>query len=214
MHEIDPHPDIADGRAKDDSTVTVSSVIEALLFSSDRPLPASRLAQLAGVGDAADVREHIARLNEGYERIGASFRIEAIAKGYQMMTLPSYDRWVSQLLQARKDLRLSSAALETLAVVAYKQPVLRAQIDAIRGVASGEVLARLRELNLVKIVGRAEELGRPLLYGTTNRFLEVFGLASLKDLPVSEVLAPPREGPNGTASGTPSSSRRTGGDEV
>lgn len=180
----------------DDSALHVSTVIEALLFSSDRPLPASRLAQLVGTGDAGDVREHIARLNEGYERTGASFRIESIAKGYQMMTLPAFDRWVGQLVQSRKDLRLTSAALETLAIVAYKQPVLRAQIDSIRGVASGEVLARLRELNLVKIVGRAEELGRPLLYGTTTRFLEVFGLGSLKDLPTSEVLAPPRESPS------------------
>ena len=100
-----------------------------------------------------------------------------------MLTLPVYDRWVSKLHKARAESRLSQAALETLAIVAYKQPVLRVQIEAIRGVAVGDMLVRLREMNLVRIVGRAEEIGRPLLYGTTRRFLEVFGLGSLKDLP-------------------------------
>ncbi|MCC7293247.1 MAG: SMC-Scp complex subunit ScpB [Phycisphaerales bacterium] len=173
----------------------VRTIVEALLFATDRPLPASRIAQILGFGDAGDVKEHVAALNRRYEETGAAFRIEAIARGYQMMTQPAFDRWVAQLLQARKDFRLSPAALETLAVVAYKQPCMRAEIDSIRGVVSGEVLARLREMNLVKIVGRAEELGRPLLYGTTGKFLEVFGLASLKDLPKADALTPPAQQP-------------------
>lgn len=173
----------------------VRAIVEALLFATDRPLPASRIAQILGFGDAGDVKEHVAALNRRYEETGAAFRVEAIARGYQMMTQPAYDRWVAQLLQARKDFRLSPAALETLAVVAYKQPCMRAEIDSIRGVVSGEVLARLREMNLVKIVGRAEELGRPLLYGTTGKFLEVFGLASLKDLPKADALTPPAQQP-------------------
>ncbi|MCH9021884.1 MAG: SMC-Scp complex subunit ScpB [Planctomycetes bacterium] len=98
---------------------------------------------------------------------------------------------LSKLFQARRETRLSQAALETLAIVAYKQPILRADIEAIRGVAAGEVLNRLRELNLVKIVGRAEEIGRPLLYGTTKKFLDVFGLGSLDDLPQDQELAQP-----------------------
>ena len=100
-----------------------------------------------------------------------------------MLTRPEFNPWLAKLHKARADSRLSAAALETLAVIAYRQPVLRADIEAIRGVAAGDMLVRLREANLVRIVGRAEEIGRPLLYGTTSRFLEVFGLKSLKDLP-------------------------------
>jgi len=166
--------------------VTTESIIEALLFATDEPLPAARIAKILGIGDAGDVKRQIDQLNERYEQSGASFRIDAIAKGYQMLTLPGYNPWLSQLHKVRSESRLSAAALETLAIVAYKQPVLRADIEAIRGVAVGDMLVRLREMNLVRIVGRAEEIGRPLLYGTTSRFLEVFGLQSLKDLPKLE----------------------------
>ena len=159
------------------------SIIEAVLLSTDAPLPGSKIAQIVGGCDAKDVQKHIESLNARYEQMGCSFRIEAIAKGYQMLTLPTYNPWISKLHKARADSRLSPAALETLAVVAYKQPVMRADVEAVRGVAVGDMLGRLREANLVKIVGRAEEIGRPLLYGTTTRFLEVFGLGSLKDLP-------------------------------
>jgi len=164
-------------------TVSNESVIEALLLSTDEPLPASRVAQILGVGDATDVKQCVETLNRRYEETGASFRIESIAKGLQVLTLPAFHPWVSKLHKARADSRLSGAALETLAIVAYKQPVLRADVEAIRGVAVGDMLVRLRDMNLVRIVGRAEEIGRPLLYGTTTHFLEVFGLASLKDLP-------------------------------
>lgn len=163
--------------------ITIVSTVEALLFSTNVPLTARKIAGLIGVGDAGDVKKHIETLNERYNRFGASFRIVPIAKGFQMHTLAEYAPWVSKLNKARADSRLSTAALETLAIVAYKQPSLRADIEAIRGVAVGEMLVRLRELNLVRIVGRAEEIGRPLLYGTTDRFLTVFGIASLKDLP-------------------------------
>ncbi len=162
---------------------TPESIIEAVLFSTDQPLSGKRLAGILGVGDAGDVRRRVDALNEQYERNGVSFRIEEIAKGFQMLTRPEYNPWVGKLYKARSETRLSTAALETLAVVAYKQPVLRADIEAVRGVAVGDMLVRLREMNLVRIVGRADEIGRPLLYGTTNRFLEVFGLKSLKDLP-------------------------------
>lgn len=180
-----------DAREEWSEPVSVESVLEAVLFSGDRPIPARRLAQIVGIGNAADIRRHVDALNQRYAEIGASFRIESIAKGYQMLTLPVYDKWIGQLVKSRKDSRLSPAALETLAVIAYKQPAMRADVEAVRGVAVGDVLARLREMKLIKIVGRAEEIGRPLLYGTTDRFLEVFGLASLKDLPSVEALAPP-----------------------
>lgn len=166
-----------------DGEISPRSVVEALLLATDDPLPAPRIAQLLGLGDASDVKSHIEQLNEHYARTGASFRIEAIAKGFQMLTLPAYNPWIQKLHKARDDSRLSPAALETLAIVAYKQPILRADVEAIRGVAVGDMLVRLRDMGLVRIVGRAEEVGRPLLYGTTTRFLDVFGLASLKDLP-------------------------------
>lgn len=163
--------------------VTTESIVESILFSTDSPLTAGKIAQLLGVGDASDVKKHIETLNEKYEQTGSSFRIQSIAKGFQMLTLPIYNNWVQKLHKSRYDTKLSGAALETLAIVAYKQPILRANVESIRGVAAGDMLVRLREANLVRIVGRAEEIGRPMLYGTTNRFLEVFGISTLKDLP-------------------------------
>ncbi|MCH8968950.1 MAG: SMC-Scp complex subunit ScpB [Planctomycetes bacterium] len=174
-----------------DSDVSAASIVEAILFATDTPLPAAKIAEIAGDGNAREVKKHIAALNETYAQRGAAFRIEEIAGGFQMLTLPVYNDRLSKLLQARRETRLSQAALETLAIVAYKQPILRADVEAIRGVAAGEVLNRLRELNLVKIVGRAEEIGRPLLYGTTKKFLDVFGLGSLDDLPKDQELAQP-----------------------
>ena len=166
-----------------DGEITAEAVVEALLLATDDPLPAAKIAQLLGMGDASDVKAHIEKLNERYSQAGASFRIEPIAKGYQLLTLPAFNPWIQKLHKARDDSRLSPAALETLAIVAYKQPILRADVEAIRGVAVGDMLVRLRDMGLVRIVGRAEEVGRPLLYGTTTKFLDVFGLGSLKDLP-------------------------------
>jgi len=134
------------------------------------------------------VRGSIARLNEGYEQSGRAFRIIAVSGGYQVMTLPEHGEMLSRLRGDRQLSRLTPAALETLAIIAYRQPVLRADLEAIRGVACGEVLRGLLERRLVRIVGRAEELGRPMLYGTTKEFLQVFGLGNLKDLPRSEDL--------------------------
>lgn len=180
-----PREGVDNGKPNEDPrfNVAVESVVEALLFSTDVPLPAPKLAHILGTGNAADVQRHVEVLNARYASSGAAFRIETIAKGYQLMTLPVYNRWVGKLHKSRSETRLSQAALETLAIVAYKQPVLRVDIEAVRGVACGDMLVRLREANLVRIVGRAEEIGRPLLYGTTPRFLDVFGLSSLKDLP-------------------------------
>lgn len=171
--------------------VSPERIVEAILFSSDSPLPPAKIVSILGVGSARDVRHHVEMLNQRYKDAGSSFRIEKLAGGYQMLTLPEFNPWIKRLKQSRQDSRLSQAALETLAVVAYKQPVVRAEIEAVRGVAAGEMLNRLRELGLVKIVGRAEDVGRPLLYGTTRRFLDVFGLGSLEDLPAVEELKAP-----------------------
>lgn len=169
---------------------TTESVIEAVLFASDEPLTAGRLAGITEV-ESKQIRDHIKSLNEKYEGNSSSFRIEQIAGGYQMMTIGVYNPWLTKLLRVRSDGKLSPAALETLAIIAYKQPVIRADIEAIRGVATGEMVRSLVYKGLVKIVGRAEILGRPMLYGTTRKFLELFGLNSLKDLPKIEELKKP-----------------------
>ncbi len=171
--------------------IEAEGVVEAILFASDSPLSAARIAQIMGVGDAKSVRKDIEALNARYENHANSFRIEEIAGGFQMFTLGKFKPWLDKFLHTRQESRLSPAAMETLAIIAYKQPVLRAEVESIRGVSVGEVLNRLREMNLIKIVGRDEQIGRPILYGTTKRFLEVFGLGGLKDLPSVEELKAP-----------------------
>jgi len=172
---------------------TVESVIEAVLFTSDEPLSAERLANIVETS-AKQIHHHIQTLNDKYQANNNAFRIEQIASGYQMLTLSPYNYWLKKLLRARSDSKLSPAALETLAIIAYKQPVMRADIEAIRGVAAGEIVRALCYKGLVKIAGRAEVLGRPMLYGTTKKFLEVFGLNSLKDLPkIEELKKPPSQ---------------------
>lgn len=129
------------------------------------------------------VEDAIKALNAAYSETGRSFRIEHVAGGYRLMTLPQFARAVGAFQRARQSTRLTKAAIETLAIIAYKQPMTRADLEAIRGVACGEVLRSLMDRRLITIKGRAEELGRPLLYGTTKQFLDAFGLASLNDLP-------------------------------
>ncbi len=157
--------------------------LEAVLFISREVLNTRRLAQLAGLADATEARTLIRRLNERYERVGRAFRIEEVAGGFEMMTKPQFAPWLRKLGHVPQEERLTSAAMETLAIVAYRQPVMRADIEAIRGVSSEEVLKQLMSRDLVRICGRSEELGRPYLYGTTKRFLKMFGLRSLEKLP-------------------------------
>lgn len=176
------------------SQITTESVVEAILFASDEPLSADRLVNIAQFnGGVKQVKKCIETLNEQYIQTGRAFRIEEIAGGFQMMTLPEYNNWLKNLLRQRADNKLSPASLETLAIVAYKQPIIRADIEAIRGVACGEIVRALMYKGLVKITGKAEILGRPLLYGTTKKFLEVFGLNDLKDLPKAEELKQPQQ---------------------
>ena len=135
-------------------------------------------------------------LNRLYDAEGCAFRLEEVAGGFQLMTRPKFAPWLRRLHSAPVEVRLSAPALETLAVVAYRQPVLRAEIESIRGVQCGEILRQLIERDLVRIVGRSQELGRPLLYGTTKQFLQVFGLRHLDELPKCKLLrvstGPPR----------------------
>lgn len=157
--------------------------VEAVLMSTDSPQPPAKIAQLVGQVGVKVVHESIERLNHRYDETGRSFRIESVARGWQIMTLPQFAEILAEAHKGKVAMRLSPAALETLAIIAYKQPILRADVESIRGVASGEVIRGLMERRLVTIAGRAQELGRPMLYGTTRSFLEIFGLASLKDLP-------------------------------
>jgi segregation and condensation protein B len=160
-----------------------AAALEALLLSTHHPLTAGRLAELLGVSGTKAARSAIKELNTQYESTGRSFRIEPVAGGFQLLTLPKFGDYLKKLHQREIDAKLTKAALETLAIIAYKQPILRADVEAIRGVACGETIRSLMEKHLVKIAGRAEEPGRPILYGTTKRFLELFGLNTLKDLP-------------------------------
>jgi segregation and condensation protein B len=137
---------------------------------------------------AAQVADAVAALNARYEADGRTFRIESVAGGRQVMTLPAFGPVVARLKGVREQGRLTQAALETLAIIAYRQPILRADLESIRGVACGEVLRSLMERRFVKIVGRADEVGRPMLYGTTTEFLKQFGIGRIDDLPSAKDL--------------------------
>jgi len=169
-------------------------MIEAVLLSVDRPMPASKLAELTGAEGAKAIHDAVGSLNEVYRETNRSFTCEQVAGGYQLLTDSRFAGLLKKVHKTRAQSKLSPAAMETLAIIAYRQPILRAEVENVRGVASGEVLRSLMERGLVKIAGRAEEIGRPILYGTTRKFLEVFGLTSLKDLPKPEQFgAPPQE---------------------
>lgn len=160
--------------------------IEAVLFLAREPLPVRKIAQLAGVESGTAVRALARRLNRLYDEEGCAFRVVEVGGGLQLRTRPVFAPWLSRRYREPIELRLSPPALETLAVVAYKQPVLRAELESIRGVQCGEIIRQLMDRGLVRVVGRSEELGRPFLYGTTTRFLELFGLRGLDDLPYPE----------------------------
>jgi len=156
---------------------------EAVLFLAGEPLSSRRLAQLVGLADGGEARKLAGQLNRMYDEDESAFRIEEIAGGFQLLTRPQFGMWLRRLHRAPLVSRLSVPAMETLAVVAYRQPALRAAVEAIRGVQCGEMLRQLMDRELVRIVGRSEELGRPFLYGTTNRFLQLFGCDTLTNCP-------------------------------
>lgn len=157
-------------------------ILEALLLSSSEPVTAARLGRVVPESSAREVREDVGALNENYAAEARGFRIEEVSGGYQLRTLPELASFVQQL-EPVPPLRMSRASLETLAIIAYKQPVTRAEIEHVRGVDAGPLLRGLLERRLARIAGHREVPGRPILYATTPRFLEVFGLAGLSDLP-------------------------------
>ena len=164
------------------------SRLEAVLFVAEGALSLRKIAHFATLIDHDEAERLIEQLNEMYDAKGSSFRIERVAAGYQMMTRPEFAPWLNKLHFRQSEIKLSPPAMETLTIIAYRQPITRAEVEAIRGVHSTEMLKHLMERSLARIAGQEETLGRPYLYETTKMFLELFGLRNLKDLPFADEL--------------------------
>ena len=176
-------------------TLELKKTVETLLFITDQPLDAGRLAAALGQKDKEDVAACVGELQREYAERGGGVQILEVAEGYQMATKPEYAPYVRNLYKERMTMRLSTAALETLAIIGYRQPLTRAEIEEIRGVEVIAALETLLEKALVRVVGRRETVGRPLLYGTTPEFLRHFGLRSIGDLPPIDTFTPPPSEP-------------------
>jgi segregation and condensation protein B len=161
----------------------LQSVVEALLFASDAPLTSHKISSLVENITSHQAEEIIDQLNQKYQQENRSFSIRKVASGFQMYTLPDFKPWIEKLVSVSRSQKLSPAALEALAIISYKQPVVKSEVEHIRGVNSDWVIRGLLEKNLITIVGRKNGLGRPLLYGTTTEFLNYFGLNTTDDLP-------------------------------
>jgi segregation and condensation protein B len=160
----------------------INNIIESLLFVAEEPLTLDRLKSILETVEAKEIKSALQALGDQYEARGGGFRLYEVAGGWQLRTRPEYNEWIKRMLQPSPQ-RLSKPALETLAIVAYNQPIIRADIEHIRGVDCGGVLRQLMERKLIRVLGRKEIPGRPLIYATTRLFLELFGLKDLKDLP-------------------------------
>lgn len=163
-------------------------IIESLLFVADEPLTIERIRNIIADVTPDEVRSALTALSDDYDAREGGFYLREIAGGYQLRTRPEYTQWIKRLVQPKQQ-RLSKAALETLAIIAYKQPTMRSDIEYIRGVDCGGIMRMLLERKLVRILGRKELPGRPMIYGTTKHFLEVFDLKDLKDLPTPKEMA-------------------------
>lgn len=170
------------------------ALLEAALLLADEPLPPRKLVAVAGLQDVREARKLVAQLQALYDLEGTAFQVEEVAGGYQLLTRAEFYPWLVRQRSSGGEVKLSPAARETLAIIAYRQPIMRADIEAIRGVQVGDVLGQLMEKNLVRIAGRDDSLGRPLLYGTTKKFLQWLGLKSLDDLPRADELRRPSAG--------------------
>jgi len=162
--------------------------LEAVLLVAEGALTHRKLAQFATLADLAEAKSLIAQLNAAYDADGCAFRVEQVAGGYRLMTRPQFALWLDRLHNRQARTKLSPPMMETLSIVAYRQPVTRAEVEKIRGVQSSEMLKQLMDRGLVRIAGEDDSLGRPFLYGTTRQFLEEFGLGKLDDLPMAETL--------------------------
>ena len=165
--------------------MNIKSIIESLLFVNDNPVSTRDLAEVLNL-EKKEVEEKVKELQEDYKRNERGMSIISVAGGYQMCSNPANEEWIKKMYRQKNKQRLSSAALECLAIIAYKQPITKMEIEAIRGVNVDGVMRNLTKAGLIKITGKKDVLGRPFLYGTTRKFLEYFGLNSLKDLPQLE----------------------------
>jgi segregation and condensation protein B len=157
-------------------------IIESLLFISKEPLSIERFRSVLVMEDGTRIRNALRQLSEEYDSRKGGFFLSEVAGGFQLRSRPEYKDWIKKLVQSSPP-RLSKASLETLAIIAYKQPIIRADIENIRGVDSGAIIRMLLEKKLIRVLGRKEIPGRPMIYATTKHFLEVFDLKDLKDLP-------------------------------
>ena len=169
--------------------ISLVKLLEAALFASPRPIPVDELSVLAPEASPAEIASALDTLREHYDVDGHGVELAEIAGGWQILTRAEYTEAIERAQLASRPQRLSAAALETLAIIAYRQPIGRTEVEEIRGVAVGSILKSLQERALIDVVGRAEGLGRPLLYGTTPLFLEQFALRHLEELPRADELA-------------------------
>ena len=161
----------------------LEKIIEALIFASDLPLPSKKIKDILEKYTEKEIKKGIAAIKQKYEKNGSPLDIIEAAGGFQIVTREEYAKWIKQLYRGRSANRLTQRALETLAIIAYKQPLTKQEVEGIRGVNSDAVIKTLMERNLITISGRVKAPGNPLLYSTTKKFLEYFGIVSLKDLP-------------------------------
>ena len=171
-------------------TIELRKAVETLLFIADSPVPLARLCQIVGEADADKVSGVISEIKREYDEAARGIQVVEIAEGFQMATRPEGAPFVRKLYSEKMTMRLSTAALETLSIVAYRQPITRAEIEEVRGVEVIAALESLLDKRLCKVVGRKETVGRPLLYGTTPEFLRHFGLRSIEDLPPLDTFKP------------------------
>lgn len=180
---------------------STNSIVEALILASPEPLPAKKIAEIVEDLTPAKVGRAVSELNNRYLEAGSSYRVRELSGGFQFYLIPEFTGYVDELLTRRRKMRLTRASLETLAIIAYKQPVTKSTVEHIRGVASDGVIHNLLQKNMVSIKGRADTVGKPLQYGTGDEFLKFFGLNNLDDLPkMSEIeeLITSREAENQT----------------
>jgi len=187
MDELNPQPELTSQDQPPAPEPELKQIIEALLFAADGPLTLTRLAEITAQDETA-IQQAIDDLNRTYVQTARSFRVSRVAQGYQLYTLPEYADWIRKLYAHTRIQRLSAAALEVLAIIAYQQPVTRPEIEQLRGVDCSAPLLTLLERGLIVTAGRAHRPGNPFLYRTTREFLRYFGLESLDDLPRLEEL--------------------------
>jgi len=168
--------------------VNPAQIVEAVLFASDAPLQVDEIARADELLDEDQVEEALGALRTAYDEMERAFQVVELAEGYQLLTRPEFATYLERFDTVPRPSRLSGPALETLAIIAYRQPIGRVEIEYVRGVGASGVIRSLADRGLIEVVGRAEGLGRPLLYGTTLRFLNHFGFATLEDLPRPEEL--------------------------